>query len=50
MSILKRLFGGNKTNEPSHIDFSEFTELKKNDYGNFQELFEQNAGLSFENK
>ena len=48
MSILKRLFGGNKTNEPSQIDFSEFAELKKNDYGNFQELFEQNAGLSFE--
>ncbi|KQC31495.1 DUF6882 domain-containing protein [Flagellimonas eckloniae] len=48
MSIFKKLFGGEKPKEESQIDKSKFNKIEKSDFSDFQDLVEQNAGLSFE--
>ncbi len=48
MSIFKKLFGSEKSKEEHQIDSSKFTKVEKSDFENFQDLIEQNAGLSFE--
>ena len=48
MSIFKKLFGSEKSKEEPQIDSSKFTKVEKSDFENFQDLVEQNAGLSFE--
>lgn len=48
MSIFKKLFGGDKKNIVPQVDNSNFSKIDKIDFKNFQELVEQNAGLSFE--
>jgi hypothetical protein len=48
MSIFKKLFGGEKRKEVPRIDNSKFNKIEKSDFSDFQDLVEQNAGLSFE--
>ena len=48
MSIFKKLFGGVKQQEAPQIDNSKFVKVEKAGFQNFQDLVEQNAGLSFE--
>lgn len=48
MSIFNQLFGKNKKTKNTPNNDSEFISLKKADYKTFEELLEQNAGLSFE--
>lgn len=48
MSIFKKLFGSEKSKEEQQIDSSKFTKVEKSDFESFQDLVEQNAGLSFE--
>lgn len=42
------MFGGEKSKNEPQIDFSKFSKSVKSNFGNLQDLFEQNAGLSFE--
>ena len=48
MSIFKKLFGGEKQKEEPQIDKSKFNKIEKSGFNDFQDLVEQNAGLSFE--
>lgn len=48
MSLFKKMFGSEKSKNTTKIDHSKFDTLKKPDFNSLQELFEQNAGLSFE--
>ncbi|MCL9805489.1 hypothetical protein NAT51_08145 [Flavobacterium amniphilum] len=46
MSLFKKLFGGEK--QKTEPQTGNYNTVKKTDYTNFQDLLEQNAGLSFE--
>lgn len=48
MSIFKKIFGGEKQKVEPQVDNSKFSKVDKKDFQNFQDLVEQNAGLSFE--
>lgn len=49
MSIFKKLFGkSKKENTDSEIKTSNFSSISKTDFKNFNDLVNQNAGLSFE--
>lgn len=46
--MLKKLFGGEKSEKEPQIDDSKFSTPQKQDYKSFDDMVEQNAGLSFE--
>ncbi|UII32321.1 hypothetical protein LVD17_00520 [Fulvivirga ulvae] len=48
MSLFKKLFGKENQEEKVQVDNSDFKTHQKSDGQSFEELFEQNAGLSFE--
>ena len=48
MSIFKKLFGGEKAENEPQVDYSNFSILQKDDLKSFDDMVEQNAGLSFE--
>ncbi|MFC4220372.1 DUF6882 domain-containing protein [Flagellimonas marina] len=48
MSIFKKLFGDEELKDEPQIDYLKFIKVEKSDFDNFQDLVEQNAGLSFE--